>query len=205
MVSLRFFFKKTSVQKHYTEIVKNGIAFMLSLTRTHSLCETEGIEFNAVIIPTDVDRSLKFLQIKQKAAGNPAAFRCFWVYKVDRFHSESVNLSWLRGQDLNLRPPGYEPDELPSALPRVMWLVPFGVVNRFGEIFFGCGGEGLRRGVPRPPCKQSAAGQVRRGSCGTAGSPRWGRRTQGQARRGAGQRDSSIWRARAAAPTVPAR
>lgn len=64
---------------------------MLSLTHTHSLCETEGIEFNAVIIPTDVDRSLKFLQIKQKAAGNPAAFRCFWVYKIDRFHSESVN------------------------------------------------------------------------------------------------------------------
>lgn len=43
MVSLRRFFKKTSVQKHYTEIVKNGIAFMLSLTRTHSLCETENL------------------------------------------------------------------------------------------------------------------------------------------------------------------
>ena len=35
-----------------------------------------------------------------------------------RLLSLSVCLLWLRGKDLNQRPSGYEPDELPTALPR---------------------------------------------------------------------------------------
>ena len=38
--------------------------------------------------------------------------------KVDATKIRYIHLIWLRRQDLNLRPPGYEPDELPSALPR---------------------------------------------------------------------------------------
>ena len=42
--------------------------------------------------------------------------RCgFGVFRCDIFFGRTM---WLRGVDLNHRPPGYEPDELPAALPR---------------------------------------------------------------------------------------
>ena len=34
--------------------------------------------------------------------------------KVDATKIRYIHLIWLRRQDLNLRPPGYEPDELPN-------------------------------------------------------------------------------------------
>ena len=55
--------------------------------------------------------------------------RCYFnsYFSVKKLEKHRISFEircflWLRRQDSNLRPPGYEPDELPTALLRDIWL-----------------------------------------------------------------------------------
>ncbi|MDB5770017.1 MAG: hypothetical protein JWM42_391 [Burkholderia sp.] len=64
---------------------------------------------------------LSGLLVQQAAAGGPihGAMRTLETKKPGSHFVNRAPCIWLRGQDSNLRPSGYEPDELPTAPPRV--------------------------------------------------------------------------------------
>ena len=60
-----------------------------------------------------------------------------WIFSP-LLYRLSYGTTWLRGKDLNQRPPGYEPDELPDcSTPRCFYI-----------FFFDGGGTGIRTQAP---------------------------------------------------------
>ena len=54
------------------------------------------------------------LKRANRALGDLRLFQGFGDLKLNLDHADMYQQNWLRGHDLNVRPSGYEPDELPG-------------------------------------------------------------------------------------------